>query len=168
MKRTYLVSLLLVVALIFTGCLVGGKEEDNVREQVKAFFQGLIDGDQEAVEALFNDEILCGEVGIYEDDNLTNENKTVTRMTKDELFEGFIVDPDGWPEDLEKQVKGVLSKIDTVDVTLNKDKAVVEVVLSEETTEQETAKEIIVFGLKKINKKWLIDEYIMKLVVITK
>lgn len=168
MKRTYLVSLLLVVALIFTGCLVGGKEEDNVREQVKAFFQGLIDGDQEAVEALFNDEILCGEVGIYEDDNLTNENKTVTRMTKDELFEGFIVDPDGLPEDLEKQVKGVLSKIDTVDVTLNKDKAVVEVVLSEETTEQETAKEIIVFGLKKINKKWLIDEYIMKLVVITK
>ena len=168
MKRTYLVSLLLVVALIFTGCLVGGKEEDNVREQVKAFFQGLIDGDQEAVEALFNDEILCGEVGIYEDDNLTNENKTVTRMTKDELFEEFIVDPDGLPEDLEKQVKGVLSKIDTVDVTLNKDKAVVEVVLSEETTEQETAKEIIVFGLKKINKKWLIDEYIMKLVVITK
>lgn len=168
MKRTYLVSLLLVVALIFTGCLVGGKEEDNVREQVKAFFQGLIDGDQEAVEALFNDEILCGEVGIYEDDNLTDENKTVTRMTKDELFEEFIVDPDGLPEDLEKQVKGVLSKIDTVDVTLNKDKAVVEVVLSEETTEQETAKEIIVFGLKKINKKWLIDEYIMKLVVITK
>jgi len=168
MKRTYLVSLLLVVALIFTGCLVGGKEEDNVREQVKAFFQGLIDGDQEAVEALFNDEILCGEVGIYEDDNLTDENKTVTRMTKDELFEEFIVDPDGLPEDLEKQVKGVLSKIDTVDVTLNKDKAVVEVVLSEETTEQKTAKEIIVFGLKKINKKWLIDEYIMKLVVITK
>ena len=168
MKRTYLVSLLLVVALIFTGCLVGGKEEDNVREQVKAFFQGLIDGDQEAVEALFNDEILCGEVGIYEDDNLTDENKTVTRMTKDELFEGFIVGPDGLPEDLEKQVKGVLSKIDTVDVTLNKDKAVVEVVLSEETTEQEIAKEIIVFGLKKINKKWLIDEYIMKLVVITK
>lgn len=168
MKRTYLVSLLLVVALIFTGCLVGGKEEDNVREQVKAFFQGLIDGDQEAVEALFNDEILYGEVGIYEDDNLTDENKTVTRMTKDELFEEFIVDPDGLPEDLEKQVKGVLSKIDTVDVTLNKDKAVVEVVLSEETTEQETAKEIIVFGLKKINKKWLIDEYIMKLVVITK
>ena len=83
-------------------------------------------------------------------------------MTKDELFEDLSGQME--PEDLENN-EGFI--IDTKCYPEQK-KAVVEVVLSEETTEQETAKEIIVFGLKKINKKWLIDEYIMKLVVITK